>query len=122
MFFRASAIVLPLTKLLFFVECSHCTLKTSNLGRLSIIPALKGYVASPCLYTISSGKQLTQNGTYFIVGKIIGYQPFNREFIRRIHLTCLKTVKQSKEGQFFCTHCKTENLMEASFGEHEVSF
>ena len=105
----------------FFTDDSCCILNTWQLGKLSIISALKGYVASPCLYTVTSGMQIAEEGIYFILGKITRFQPTNGEFTRRVHLTCLRTVEQNREGKLFCPHCNSKNLMEIESGENKVS-
>ena len=105
----------------FFTDYSCCILKTWQLGKLSILSALKGYVASPCLYTVTSGMHIAENGNYFIIGKIAGFQPTIGEFTRKIHLTCLRTVEQNREGKLFCPYCNSKNLMEIQSEEHIVS-
>lgn len=109
------------TMIFYPSDQSSCILRTVHGGRISIISALKGYVASPCFYTLTSRVCDEDDGNYFILGRIVSIQPKEDAFTKRVHLTCLCKLTTNKEGQLGCHSCEMYDLLEKSHKSYNVS-
>lgn len=105
-----------------FIDYSNCILEVSKGGKMSVISGLKGYVASPCLYSLTNNLHEKGDGNHFLLGKISGTAGKDCGYIKKSHCSCLGTVAENKAGQLYCLTCKSSELLKLDSKGHAVSF
>ena len=85
------------------------------------ISALKGYISSPCMYTLRNVSHLENNGNFVILGSINELKPGSKKFTKQVHSMCLNDVELDFSGKIKCSFCKCDVDKEEEHDRRPVS-
>ena len=85
------------------------------------ISALKGYISSPCMYTLRDVSRLENNGNVVILGSIKVLKPRLKKFTKQVHSMCLNDVELDCSGKMKCSFCKFDVDQEEEHDRRPVS-